>query len=464
MERFEITVDEVLEATGGKMLDGCLCTFFGIATDTRAMGPGQLFVALKGANYDGHDYVKEAHEKGALGAVVSKDVDVDDSDFFIIKVDDTRKALMNLAGFWRRKHKDLKVIAVTGTNGKTTTKEILRWLLSAVGPTVASVKSYNNDVGVPLSLLEIRGYHHFAVIEIGASNPGEIASLAKVVAPDVAVITNIGIAHLQGFKSQANIVATKGELLKSVNSDGFAVLNGDDPNFEELKAMSKVPVFTFGINREELDMKPLEVASQTASTYFTISDVQTALPMGGVHNIYNALAALTVVKGLDLDVARSARRLRGFTPPPMRSNLFYVGPVVVISDCYNSNPSSMAAAVRYFSEIPSPNKIVIMGDMNELGSESARYHTEIGDKLAESSIDTLIGVGSEVKATLEAFKKVEGKTALHFEATDRTELVNHIVESIEGGGAVLVKGSRFMKLEDTVSLLIRALKKQYGQE
>ena len=461
MERFEITVDEILKVLKGELLSGTLCSFFGVSTDTRLMGPRQLFFAIKGPNYDGHDFVNEARKKGATGAIVSREVEVEDDDFVIIKVKDTRKALLSLAAFWRSKHPQTIVIAITGTNGKTTTKEMLRWLLSAVGPTVASVRSYNNDIGVPLTLFEIRPYHRYCIVEIGASATGEISALAKAAAPDVAVVTNIGTAHLEGFKTRKNIIKTKGEILKALNSNGFAVLNADDSAFESLKDNVKASVFTFSMEEDDADIRPEEVVMQTANIHFVIEDTPSFLPMGGLHNLYNALAALTVVKGLDLDLSRSARRLKGFTPPPMRSNIFYTGPVVTINDAFNSNPSSFNASMAYFDDIASPNKIFVMGDMLELGKESEAFHREAGERLAESSVNTLIVAGSEVKATVEAFKEKCDKPVFHFEPDQRSELVNLLVEKAEGGGAVFVKGSRAMRLENIVSLFLRSLKKLY---
>ncbi|MFA4985746.1 MAG: UDP-N-acetylmuramoyl-tripeptide--D-alanyl-D-alanine ligase [Candidatus Brocadiia bacterium] len=471
MERFELSVKEILECTKGSLEQGTLCTFSGVSTDTRMIGPGQLYVAIKGKNFDGHEFVADAKAKGALGALVSKDVEIPEDDFVVIKVPDTRHGLLSIAGFWRRKNPQTQVIAVTGTNGKTTTKEMIRWLLSAVGPTVASVKSYNNDIGVPLSLLEIRPYHRYCVIEIGASAPGEILPLAAVALPSVSVITNIGIAHLEGFKTRSNIIQTKGEIIKAIDRRSekrFAVLNADDPAFPELKEFCKdIPYFTFGITSKDADVRPDSpetVVEQTSAVHFSLSETPLSIPMGGTHNLYNALAALAVMKGLDLDLIRSAKRLSTFTPPPMRSNMFYVGPVVVINDAFNCNPSSLGAAINYFDTIKSPNKLFVLGDMLELGSESPMHHIAAGERLAASTVNHLFLTGNEVSATESTFSAKSGKPVYHYAPEAHTEMVAQIGKIVEGGGVVFFKGSRANRLEDTVSLLLRRLKSMYGHD
>ena len=466
MDNFEISVDEVLSATPGKMICGPLCTFSGISTDTRLLGHGQLFVAIPGKNYDGHDFVQEAREKGALGALVSRDPGFEDDDFAVIKVADTRKALLDIAGWWRAKFPHAITIGVTGTNGKTTTKDMLRWLLSAIGPTVAAIRSYNNDIGVALTLLEMRSFHRYAVVEMGASAQGEIAPLAKAAAPMIGVVTNIGLAHMEGFRSASTIVKTKSELLKALPKDrdgAFAVLNADDPYFKKLRDACKVPVITFAVDNKDADVRPEEVVEQTAVTWFTVDGVETSIPLGGRHNLYNALAALAVVKGLDLDLARSARRLKGFSPPPMRSNVFHVGPVTIISDCFNANPSSLAAALDYFDKVPSPNKVFVLGDMLELGSSSAKHHKEAGERLAKSSVDVLLTVGDKAAKAAGPFAEA-GKRTFPFEPDQRSAAAEKLFELLEGGGAVMFKGSRALRLEDLVSLFIRTLKRNYAKD
>ena len=198
---------------------------------------------------------------------------------------------------------------------------------------------------MPLTLLDIRGYHKFVIVEIGASAPGEILRWLKAARPEVAVITNVGNAHLESFKTRRSIIETKAEIIKAVSSDGFVVLNADDPSYMTMRDSSKVPVLSFSVEADDTDVFPINVIEQAALTHFEVFETPTRLPMGGIHNLYNALAALTVLKGLDLDYMRSTRRLKGFTPPPMRGNIFYVGPVVIINDAFNCNPSSLDASL-----------------------------------------------------------------------------------------------------------------------
>ncbi len=257
---------------------------------------------------------------------------------------------------------------------------------------------------------------------------------------------------------------TKGEILKAVHPDGFCVLNADDPAFPYFKAMAKVPILTFSTENEEADVFPMDVAYQTACTHFTAFDAPTKLPVGGKHNLANALAALAVCKGFDLELDRSVRRLRGFTPPPMRTNLFFIGPVVVINDAFNSNPSSFDAAAAYFAEVSSPNKIFVMGDMLELGADSAKLHAKAGERLADMGLDCLVTIGQHSAYANEAYKAKGMAMTRHYDESNDAEVVDLLVPMLESGGAVMFKASRAMKFENLVSHLIRGLKTLYSRE
>ncbi|MDZ7814719.1 MAG: UDP-N-acetylmuramoyl-tripeptide--D-alanyl-D-alanine ligase [Planctomycetota bacterium] len=341
---------------------------------------------------------------------------------------------------------------------------MLRWLLSAVGPTLASVKSYNNHIGVPITLLDIRPYHKFAIVELGASAAGEITPLARAVSPDVAVVTNVGTAHLEKFGSVRKIAETKAEIVKAVRPNGFVVLNGDDRSYPLFLENAKTKTITYAVDSSHADIQPTEVVMQTSSIHFDIFGTSTKLPMGGKHNLYNALAALTVIDGLGLDSARSANRLRGFTPPPMRGNIFYVGPVVIVNDAFNCNPSSLKASLEYFEHIPAPNKVFVLGDMLELGKESEKYHREAGKALADSSAEVFVAFGDEAANSYAEFRSNSEKDAMHLPKGSHRKVADYLVPLVENGAVVFFKGSRKLKLERAVSELIRGLKNHYLRE
>ncbi|MEJ2276078.1 MAG: UDP-N-acetylmuramoyl-tripeptide--D-alanyl-D-alanine ligase, partial [Woeseiaceae bacterium] len=352
--------------------------FSGISTDTRSLGEGQLFFALQGPNFDGGDFVGAARERGAAGAVVAA---LTDDDIAQIRVDDARLALGRFGAAWRDDH-DVTVIGVTGSNGKTTLKEMIASCLGRVAPTLATEGNLNNDIGVPLMLARIEPTHRFAVLEMGANHAGEIAYLASLARPDVAVITNAGPAHLEGFGSLDGVARAKGEILQDASRPRVAVLNADDPYFDYWRSLvNDVRSISFGLG-ENGEVRADGVEITPDGSQFTLhvgnDHIAVALPLSGIHNVRNACAAAAVAHALEVpandirqglqDVGRVGGRLE---PLPG------AGGATLFDDSYNANPVSVVAAAEFLAALPGESWLVL-GDMKELGDDAAELHREVG--------------------------------------------------------------------------------------
>jgi len=394
-----LSVKEILEATGGRLLQGEPSRRIGsFSTDSRTLKPGDLFIALKGKTFDGHAFILQALERGAVGVVLSEPSKVPSSPFALsIQVEDTVTALGEIARAWRERH-PIPLVAVTGSNGKTTTKEMLRSILAQKGSVLASPLSFNNLIGVPLTLLNLRSHHETAVLELGMNARGEIRRLAEISRPDVGVITNIGEAHLEFLGSLEGVAEAKGELLPSLDGDRVAVLNLDDPLCNALFPRVRGRLLTFGINpRADVWASDL-VSRDEGAIAFTLhrggEQIRVELPLIGRHNVYNALAAACAASALGVDLQRIAFGLHKMTQAPMRLEKRRLSSgAVVINDAYNANPTSMQASLEAFFEVKAGRAILVLGDMLELGERAGEAHRRIGELVARLSPDLLITVG-----------------------------------------------------------------------
>jgi UDP-N-acetylmuramoyl-tripeptide--D-alanyl-D-alanine ligase len=424
--------------------------FTGCATDSRMLEPDQLFVALRGPNFDGHDYVADVLGKGASGAMVER------SRLALeprIEVDDTRRALGELASTWRRRQSNLQLAAVTGSNGKTTVKNMLAAILAETGNVHATPGNLNNDIGVPLTLFALRASHAFAVVEMGANHPGEIARLAEIAQPDVAVVTQCAPAHLEGFGSIDGVARAKGEIYEGLGADGIAVINGDDPYAGLWHAMagSRPQVF-FGIDDPGADIRAhnIEVRESKWGSRFDLvtpsGSVTVELAMPGRHNIMNALAAAScaLMLGCPLDVLPTG--LAKAEAATGRLNLVEVGGLRIVDDSYNANPASLRAGIDTALGLPGPHWLVL-GDMAELGEDAQRLHHDIGHWMADRGIARLFTVGGLSASTAAAF----GPKARHFEDLD--QLIAALLDELPRDATILVKGSRAAATERVVAAL-----------
>lgn len=422
-------------------------TIKAVSTDTRSIGSGDLFVALKGENFDGNEYIDKAIDNGAVAAIVGRDVD---AGITIIKVDDTRLALGQLAAYWR-KQLDLKVIGLTGSNGKTTVKEMITCILSEVGSVTSTVGNFNNDIGLPLTLLKMKPEHEFAVIEMGANHAGEIAYLTQLTKPDVAVLNNAAPAHLEGFGSMKGVAEAKGEIFSGLSESGVAIINQDD-NYAGywLSLCKDYKIIKFGLS-SGADVSA-DVSPENYDGRFIlkshVGDVEIKLNVLGFHNLKNALAASAAALALNVDLKFIKTGLEKFSGVKGRLQVFKTAnDSVVIDDTYNANPSSMKAAIDVLSA-QKKRSVLVLGDMGELGDDAEALHDDVGRYAKEKNINTVMTYGVLAKHAAESF----GENG--FSYSDKDKLIKDVCLQLGNDVAVLVKGSRSMHMEDVITALI----------
>ena len=418
-----------------------------ICTDTRKICPGCLFIALRGENFDGNEFAAKAIENGALCAVVDSDRGLGEKQ---IVVDDTRKALLRLSGYYRSLF-DIPVVGITGSVGKTTTKEMVCRVLSAKYDTLKNEGNLNNEIGVPLTLFNLEKHHEAAVIEMGMSGFGEISAMTAAVRPSVAIISNIGVSHIEKLGSREGILKAKLEILEGMKPDAPIILNGDDDMLKNAD-VSPHPVTYFGINDFNCAYKALHITSTDVETAFECSfpggSVKERLPFTGRHNIYNALAATAAGELLGIDAKTAAQALQSYKPTGLRQNTVIKHGITFIEDCYNASPDSQAAAMSVLGNMHSDRKIAVIGDMLELGSYSETAHRLVGEYAAQNNIDILLTYGEKSEWSAQSAKEHGVKTVKSFSSKD--ELTQELAEILEPGDAVLFKASRGMKLEDVI--------------
>jgi len=446
-----ITLAEVIRATEGNPGAGLdlESLIHGVSTDSRTLRAEELFVALKGKSYDGHAYVEEALSKGSPAVVVERRWKPAHPGFEdrLIQTEDTLKALGDLARAYRKKFQ-AKVIGVTGTNGKTTTKEMIAAVLRTHYRVLKSEGNLNNQIGVPQTLFRLGPEDEIAVTEFGMSAPGEIASLCKIAHPGVAVITNVGPAHLETMSTIEKIADAKVEILWALDEGGCGIVNGDDPLIMERARGLKAKIVTFGFGYA-CNVRPTRIFPlKEGTTGFEIGKVTVTLRIPGKHNVANALAALAVGKVMGVPEAEGGAALEALPPPKMRMEKLHIGGILILNDSYNANPASMAAAIDTLAEISASRRIAVLGDMLELGAISTDAHLEVGRKVAQRGIDILVAVGERAKGIAEG-GRASGMAHVQTCATTQ-EAVQALRAIVKPGDAILVKGSRGMKMETIV--------------
>ena len=428
-------------------LTGADTAFTGISTDSRTLPAGALFFALKGPNFDGHAYIEAAQARGAAGAAVSRPCA---SSLPHIVVDDTRLALGRLTADWRSRFA-LPVIGITGSNGKTTVRAMLAAILSRCGRTLSTEGNLNNDIGLPLTLARLGGQDRFAVLEMGANHPGEIDYLAGLAQPTIAVVTNAGPAHLEGFGDIAGVARAKGELFARLAADGVAIINADDefaPLWRELAA--HCDIVDFGLDADcavTADWQG-DAAGSDITLHTPQGDVAFRLPMAGRHNVMNALAAsaAALAAGAGLDEIRAG--LAGLTPVAGRFNVHHLaGDITVIDDTYNANPASLQAALDVLAQSGTDTWLVL-GDMGELGDTAEALHAAAGSNARAAGVDRLFGLGELARAAVSSF----GPQGLACESHE--ELLSAMRTELHGPLHILIKGSRRMRMERVVEALL----------
>jgi len=461
------TLKELARATGGTLIGDAAETVLAVTTDSRTAKAGELFVALRGERFDGHDFVGGAAGNGVrlflLDERWQKTGRLPEGASAVV-VPDTLKGLGDLAA-WHRSRFDLKVVAVTGSNGKTTTKEMLAGILTQTGPGLKTEGNLNNLIGLPLTILRLSGRERWAVLELGMSAFGEIDRLAEIAQPQIGIITNAFPAHLETLGSVAGVAKAKGELFLRLPAGGIAIYNVDDPLVSRCPTHLNVTRLTFGLRGAEVSSASI-VSLGKAGESFTLRLPDEELPVTlkayGKHNVYNALAAAAAGFALGLNSEAIRQGLQEFTPYDKRFQLEQVGHVTLIDDSYNANPASMAAALATLKEVREDGRAAaVLGDMLELGEGREAAHRELG-KLAASCVERLYLLGELAPLVAEGAREGGLPAESVLVGRDHAELARELLRWLDRGDCVLFKGSRGMRMEHVAQAVRSALSPAYA--
>jgi len=449
-------VSQVADAVNGSFI-GVDAMLRDISINTRDDCAGRLFVALKGDNFDSHDFVEQAKQAGAGAVMVERNVDVD---LPTIKVESTHAALLSLAAWWRRQF-ILPVVGVTGSVGKTTVKEMLACIFAELGQGVVTKGNLNNEIGVPLTLMRLSANDQYAIIEMGMNHAGEIARLTEASMPTIAMVNNAGAAHLEGLGSVEAVAQAKGEIYQGLVADGVAIINADDDYGDTWLALAKnYQVLTFGLS-EAADVSAEYKESKRGLVIKAKAQgkkLKIRLNTVGEHSVRNALAAVAVAIAAKVPLRTIEEGLSKFKPVSGRLNVETIAGVDVIDDTYNANPASMRAAINVL--VQSNSNTLIVGDMAELGSATDVEHKVLGAQAAKRGVNNLLACGNHADLVVDAY----GDNGMAF--STQAELLDHLnaLQSVEGlGDTILVKGSRSARMERVVELLHKKLGDQASQ-
>ncbi|HBA86846.1 MAG TPA: UDP-N-acetylmuramoyl-tripeptide--D-alanyl-D-alanine ligase [Geobacter sp.] len=463
------TLKEIAEATGGEMMGDAGATAASVSTDSRRVAPGELFVPLKGDRFDGHDFIAAAASHGVTLFLVEKrwlEGHGLPKGTSAVVVPDTLKALGDLAA-WHRRRFNMKVVCVTGSNGKTTTKEMLAKILTETGPGLKTEGNLNNLIGLPLTIFRLTGHERWAVLEIGMSEFGEIDRLAEIAQPQVGIITNAFPAHLETLGSVEGVARAKGELFLRLKEGSVAVYNVDDPLVSACPTHLNVTRLTFGLRGAEVSSAAITSLGKDGES-FTLrlpdGDQQVTLKAYGKHNIYNALAAAAAAHALGVPGETIRLGLEEFTPYDKRFQLEEVAGVTLVDDSYNANPASMAAALATLKEVGGEGRLAaVLGDMLELGLGTEEAHRELGRKAA-ASVERLYLLGPLAGEVAAGAREAGLDAASVVVGSDHEELARELLNWVNPGDCVLFKGSRGMRMEKVAQALRAALAPRKGGE
>jgi len=465
-----LSINEIIEATGGTITgagncsagaDSCIAgvdkdmILTGISTDSRNIDPGCLFIPIKGEKFDGHDFIAGAFENGAAASLTNRDI----RNFpgkILIRVDDTLKALHKIAASYRDRF-DIPFVGITGSVGKTSTKEMVACALGARYNVLKNEGNLNNEIGVPLTMFRLGTDHEAAVVEMGMSSFGEIRALTGIVRPQVGIITNIGMSHIEKLGSRQNILKAKLELLEGMPPDGLLILNGDDVMLSGVRGLLKIRTVSYGLD-ESLDYHAGNIRSRGENGIdfdITIgnSEYTVHVPAPGVHNVYNALAALAAGCELRIPPEELIRGIADYKPGKMRLNVIKSNGLTVINDAYNASPQSVKAAISVLDEVEAARRILVLGDMLELGEWSAEAHNETGVYVSGSKADVLITVGTAAADIIKGAVKAGFASDRVAALKSNDEAISYLKGCVKPGDAILVKGSRGMRMEEIANAL-----------
>ncbi|MCR5378000.1 MAG: UDP-N-acetylmuramoyl-tripeptide--D-alanyl-D-alanine ligase [Fibrobacter sp.] len=455
MLKLDMTIGEMLESletTAVGVNERTLKRKVNLCMDSREPAKGVVFWPIKGVRFDAHQFVNQMENEGALMSVVNQEAVKMNTFKAYAPVNDTTKALLKLAKDYQRRFK-LKKVAITGSNGKTTTKEMTKAVLSMKYNTHATQGNFNNHIGVPMTLFQLKHSHEAAVVEMGTSGPDEIRPLSLATEPDVAVITNIGASHLEKLIDYDGVFREKITIKDGLKDGGTLIVNADDPRLCKVKTTRKMKVLTFGVNRGTIRPEKL-VWNENACATFYIGRTKFALNVQGIHNLYDALAAIAV--GITFGVSKTdiAKALNAYRATNMRMEFKKANGFKIVSDCYNANPSSTKMALQTIGNMKAPGKrIAVLGDMLELGKQSGELHAQIGAMVPEMNFDLLLTVGKDARNYVKGAKAKGMKAVFHFDSVD--DVIEFLKGTVAEGDVLLVKGSRGMHMERVVDALVK---------
>lgn len=448
----ELTLREVIEAINGKILIQKKEEFNNLCIDTRRIEENNIYLAIKGETFNGNNFVEEAFKKGASIAIVDEILfDIEKASGTVILVENTLNALLELANYYRRKL-NLKVVGITGSCGKTSTKDLVAGFLSSKYKVFKTKGNFNNQIGLPLMILELDSSHDVAVLEMGMSDLNEIDLLAKTAMPDLALITNIGLSHIENLKTQENIFKAKMEIVNYFNEKNTLILNSED-NFLAKVNNKCFEIFKIGYNCE-YDVFASNIILEEDKTIFTANykgeSSEFIIPMAGKHNVLNSLLAIGVSLKLGLSFEEMKAGIKNIEATSMRLQVIKKDNITIINDCYNASPDSMKSALDVLSAYKEGRKIAILGNMNELGHKSFDSHKEVGI-YAKDKVDNLIVIGDYLEAYEEGYAK---ENIIKFKTKE--EFIENIKNTISLNDVILVKASRGVKFENIVLALKNA--------
>ena len=446
-----LSIEQIAAAVRGTA--NCTGSITDVCIDNRTLTPGCLFVCIQGERFDGHDFAADALQNGAYAVLCARDLGLPAQ----IVVEDTRKALLMLAKYYRSLF-SIPVAAVTGSVGKTTVKEMTAAVFSEKYNTLKTEGNLNNEIGLPRTLFRMDETTEAAVIEMGMSHFGEISRLSGTAQPTMGIIGNIGVSHIENLGSQGNILKAKLEILDGMADDAPLILNGDDPLLYGAKIKDR-PVYYYGIDNKFCRFKAYAIESTAFGSRFTLDfgcgEQRIELPAMGKHNIYNALAAFTAGFLIGVEPQKAAEALSAYVPSGMRQRMHMVGDIRFIEDCYNASPDSVRAAFQTLHDIDTERRIAVLGDMLELGTVSDEAHIRSGVLAAQQGTDILFTYGAQSEKTAAAAEE-NGMTQV-YRFADKAALAEKLLSVLQSGDTVLVKGSRGMKLEDILQAVYKEL-------
>ena len=447
-----LKLSEIAKACGGTFSKETEIN--GVCIDTRKITKGCLFICIKGARFDAHAFIDEAFEKGAAAVMISEDVEVNGA---YVKVEDTSKALLELSGYYRSKF-NIPVVGLTGSVGKTTTKEFTYLVVNAKYNAIKTLGNLNNEIGLPQMLFQIDSAVEAAVIEMGMNHFGEISRLAQAARPTLGIITNVGVSHIENLGSREGILKAKLEILDGLAESAPLILNGDNDLLSTVKTEAH-KVYFFGIDCHA-DFKATDITETDGKTQFTVKyfskEQKIAIPLIGIHNVYNALAAFAAGYFLGVDPQAAADALAKYEPEGMRQKSNVVNGITCIEDCYNASPDSMKAALQTLASTEGNKKIAVLSDMLELGEYSKQAHYSVGEMAARYGADYLLCFGNGSRYTVDGAKANGLQNAFIFDTKEA--LADKIFELAESSDVIVFKASRGMHLEDVITELYKRWK------